>query len=91
MSAAGRLCKQENPEGYTNVLLHMKRHIDVFQAMNAMQAAPQQPQQGPQQAGPPQGPNGNTSPNQNPNPAGDNQRARPMAAPLPRKNNATIQ
>jgi hypothetical protein len=87
VSEAGRFCKQENPAGYTNVLLHMKHHIDLQQAMMAMQAAqmPQQPQPG--QKGP------TNSPNQSPNPAGDDKgSARPMAAPIPRKNNAaTIQ
>ena len=87
VSDAGRLAKIENPNGYTNVLLHMKRHIDVQQAMMAMQAA--QPPSG-QNAGP-QGPN--KSPNQNPNPLGDDKGAdKPMAAQLPRSRNAaTIQ
>jgi hypothetical protein len=95
VSDAGRLCKQENPDGYTNVLLHMKRHIDLQQAMMAMQAAqmsPGQPNAGPNSPqGQPKGPT--NSPNQAPNPAGDDKgSARPMAAPIPRKNNAvTIQ
>lgn len=29
VSAAGRLCKKENPEGYKNVLLHMKAHMQI--------------------------------------------------------------
>ena len=88
VSDAGRFCKQENPPGYTNVLLHMKRHIDVQQAMMAMQAA----QGNPSPTGPsPQGPS--KSPNQNPNPLGDDKGAdKPMAAPLPRNRNAaTVQ
>jgi LPS sulfotransferase NodH len=39
-SDAGRLAKIENAAGYRNVLLHMKRHMDIQQAMMAMQ--PQQ-------------------------------------------------
>ena len=31
ISAAGRLAKQENPNGYKNVLLHMKAHMAVLQ------------------------------------------------------------
>jgi hypothetical protein len=38
---AGRLAKIENPDGYKNVLLHMKRHVDMIQMQ---QAPPQQPQ-----------------------------------------------
>jgi len=85
VSDAGRLCKQENPEGYANVLLHMKRHIDVFQAMMAMQAAqaPTSPNAAPKEPG--------SSNNQAPNPIGDDKGAKPMAAPMPRKANATIQ
>ena len=83
VSDAGRLCKIENPQGYMNVLLHMKRHIDIQQAMMGMQGP--QPNM-PQSSGP------NTSPNQAPNPIGDDKGAKPMAAPLPRnRNNATIQ
>jgi hypothetical protein len=44
---AGRQAKQENPKGYKNVLLHLKRHSDLLQAMQAMatmQGAPGQPQ-----------------------------------------------
>jgi len=87
VSDAGRLCKSENPQGYTNVLLHMKRHIDVQQAMMAMQTAQSQP--GPM----PQGPTGpSKSPNQNPNSLGDDKASKPMAAQLPRRNNAaTVQ
>lgn len=86
VSDAGRLAKMENPQGYTNVLLHMKRHIDVQQAMMTMQAA--QGQQGQQQG--PQGPN--KSPNQNPNPLGDDKgKDKPMAAQPPRNRNVAIQ
>jgi hypothetical protein len=31
ISAAGRLAKQENPNGYKNVLLHMKAHMAIVQ------------------------------------------------------------
>jgi hypothetical protein len=31
ISSAGRLAKQENPNGYKNVLLHMKQHMAVVQ------------------------------------------------------------
>jgi len=38
VSAAGRLAKQENPNGYKNVLLHMKAHmIEVNKQMAAAQ------------------------------------------------------
>jgi len=87
VSDAGRQCKSENPNGYTNVLLHMKRHMDVQQAMMGMQAAQANPSPQQQPKGP--GPGGNTSPNQNPNIMGDDKAARPMAAPLPRRNNAS--
>lgn len=83
VSDAGRLAKIENQAGYTNVLLHMKRHIDLQQAMSGMQQGP--PQQ-------PQGPNpNNQSPNQSPNPIGDDKGAKPMAAPMPKRAQATIQ
>lgn len=88
VSDAGRQCKSDNPPGYTNVLLHMKRHIDVFQAMQAMAPAPAG-QPSPSPGGP------TKSPNQSPNPNGDDKggaTSKPMAAPLPRRNNAaTIQ
>ena len=38
---AGRLAKVENPNGYKNVLLHMKAHMDAMQAMQPPQ--PMQP------------------------------------------------
>jgi hypothetical protein len=61
VSDAGRLCKIENPEGYRNVLLHMKMHrmiIEQQQQMAMMQASGAAAQQ----------PNGNASPNpENPN------------------------
>jgi len=42
VSDAGRLAKKENPEGYTNVLLHAKQHLMfVQQAMMAEQQAMQ--------------------------------------------------
>jgi len=87
ISDAGRLCKIENPPGYTNVLLHMKRHVDIQQAQMMMSSGMNpQSQNAPNQQG-------KTSPNQNPNPNGDDKGAsRPIAAPLPRRgNNATIQ
>lgn len=38
ISAAGRLAKQENPNGYKNVLLHMKAHMAIVnQQMQAQQ------------------------------------------------------
>ncbi len=36
ISLAGRQCKIENPQGYQNVLLHMKAHLDIV-AQQAMQ------------------------------------------------------
>lgn len=59
VSDAGRLAKVENPNGYKNVLLHMKRHIDIMHAM-----APQAPLP---QGGQPN-PNGN---NGSPNPVAE--------------------
>jgi len=47
VSDAGRLAKIENPAGYQNVLLHMKRHLDLQMAQQNPQP-PQQPQGGPQ-------------------------------------------
>jgi len=91
VSDAGRLAKTENPPGYTNVLLHMKRHIDLQQAQAGMMQTgpPNGPPNGPPPNGPPPPQGG--SPNKSPNPIGDN-KARPMAAPLPRRgNNAVIQ
>jgi len=41
IGSAGRLAKQENPEGYKNVLLHMKAHTQAA-AMQMMQQAQQQ-------------------------------------------------
>ncbi len=40
ISDAGRLCKEENPDGYRNVLLHAKEHMQVMQMqqMQQMQA-----------------------------------------------------
>lgn len=37
---AGRQAKQENPEGYRNVLLHLKAHIEAFQQLQGMQVSP---------------------------------------------------
>ncbi len=38
ISSAGRLAKKENPDGYKNVLLHMKAHlVEVGKAMQAQQ------------------------------------------------------
>ncbi|HYV52885.1 MAG TPA: hypothetical protein VE971_06275 [Candidatus Eisenbacteria bacterium] len=92
VSEVGRQCKVENPSGYQNVLLHMKRHNDVQMAMMAMsQGDPTMGSGGPPNM-PPGGPQGPTnSPNQAPNPAGDEKPARPMAAPLPRRNNGVTQ
>lgn len=51
VSEAGRLCKQENPLGYKNVLLHMKAHMDAqaqqMQQQMAQQMAAQAAQQPP--------------------------------------------
>jgi len=86
VSDAGRLCKIESPQGYTNVLLHMKRHIDVQQAMMGMSSG-----MNPQSPPPNQSQGKGTSPNQNPNPLGDDKGAnRPIAAPLPRRNNVPV-
>jgi len=46
VSEAGRLAKTENPDGYKNVLLHMKQHMDTLAAMTPPpmpQAPPKQP------------------------------------------------
>jgi hypothetical protein len=51
VSEAGRLAKVENPDGYKNVLLHLKKHIDAMKFMGAQMGAPQGPPQG-QQANP---------------------------------------
>lgn len=57
VSAAGRLCKLENPLGYENVLLHMKMHKDMAMQEQMQQMMPPQPgppgPQPPQQAGMP--------------------------------------
>jgi hypothetical protein len=37
ISSAGRLAKQENPNGYRNVLLHMKAHLAVVTQQNQAQ------------------------------------------------------
>ena len=37
ISSAGRLAKKENPEGYRNVLLHMKAHMAIVQQQQAAQ------------------------------------------------------
>lgn len=42
VSAAGRLAKIENPDGYKNVLLHMKQHMMIFQQQQMMQQQAQQ-------------------------------------------------
>jgi hypothetical protein len=57
VSAAGRLCKMENPLGYKNVLLHMKMHND-FMKMMAMQQAQEQMMMAPP---PPPGPGPDTA------------------------------
>jgi hypothetical protein len=40
---AGRQAKIDNPAGYKNVLLHMKMHIQMFQALQGMTAGQGQP------------------------------------------------
>lgn len=50
---AGRLCKQENPAGYENVLLHMKMHKDMDSQMQMQQMMQQMPPP-PPPGGPPQ-------------------------------------
>lgn len=52
LSDAGRLLKMENPEGYKNVLLHMKMHMDEL-AKLMMPAAP--PQGNPENVEKPEG------------------------------------
>ena len=37
ISAAGRLAKVENPNGYKNVLLHMKAHMNIVQQQQKAQ------------------------------------------------------
>jgi hypothetical protein len=44
---AGRLCKTENPNGYKNVLLHMKAHKDADAQMQMQQAQQQMMNQPP--------------------------------------------
>jgi hypothetical protein len=44
VSDAGRLCKEENPEGYKNVLLHAKEHMMILQQQQ-MQMQQQQAMQ----------------------------------------------
>jgi len=50
VSPAGRLAKEDNPEGYKNVLLHMKAHLEAIkqkmleQAQMQMMAAPPGPE-----------------------------------------------
>ena len=51
VSAAGRDAKINNPHGYMNVMLHMKRHMDLAQVAMAQNNATQVP--------PPAGPNNN--------------------------------
>jgi hypothetical protein len=76
VSDAGRLAKMENPKGYKNVLLHLKRHSDIMQAMQAMATQQQQPQS-------PQPP-----PNQNGNQNKTSGNKEPGAAPLKGQGNA---
>lgn len=40
---AGRLAKQENPDGYRNVLLRLKQHKDAIQQQQAMMMQQQEP------------------------------------------------
>jgi hypothetical protein len=48
VSDVGRACKQENPNGYQNVLLHMKAHKDALaQQMQPPPGQPPPPGQGP--------------------------------------------
>tara|TARA_R110000868_G_scaffold124847_2_gene329822 strand:+ start:578 stop:2971 length:2394 start_codon:yes stop_codon:yes gene_type:complete len=59
-SEAGRLAKQENPEGYKNVLLHMKAHVQFVQQQQMQQMMMQGMQGGnPNGEGPPTGKPGN--------------------------------
>ena len=55
VSDAGRLCKSENPDGYKNVLLHMKMHKDTIMQQQMEQMQQQMQAQGmmqpPQQGG----------------------------------------
>ena len=44
VSEAGRNAKIENPEGYKNVLLHLKMHIQMLQALQVPQAPTPMPQ-----------------------------------------------
>ena len=46
ISEAGRQAKQENPQGYKNVLLHARMHLQIVQ-QSMMQQQQQQPQAGP--------------------------------------------
>jgi hypothetical protein len=50
VSDAGRLCKQENPNGYQNVLLHLKAHKAAMAQLQAQQQPMPPPGQSP--AGP---------------------------------------
>ncbi len=51
ISDAGRLCKLENPDGYKNVLLHFKQHMQIL-AQQQMQQAAMQASQDPNQQQP---------------------------------------
>ena len=43
VSEAGRQCKTENPNGYKNILLHMKAHIQAVQVLNGQASGNMQP------------------------------------------------
>jgi len=47
VSEEGRLLKVENPNGYKNVLLHMKQHMQIIQQSMMQQQAAQQPPSAP--------------------------------------------
>lgn len=53
VSDAGRLCKVENPDGYQNILLHMKMHKDAMMQTVMQQQAAQMQMQPPPASGPP--------------------------------------
>jgi hypothetical protein len=55
VSSIGRQTKIDNPDGYKNVLLHMKQHLDADKAKQAMNAPPAPPPKGPMASKLPQG------------------------------------
>lgn len=84
-SSAGRLLKQENPEGYKNVLLHMKAHIMAMKEQmleEQMMAATANPQGEPGAEGKPANGKKEGNPKLAEKPKGSNQ-------PLSEKDNVT--